>query len=130
LNDAWIRSATNHGLFGGNGVFLLSVSLGPPENPDPPFWATVSLMESFDIAGTGAELGIFGPRRGMVEFAMASIEGKVVIRGTVWEQAAGLLVLTDADRSKRLRSFTRGVIDRGLLSQEGQHLAELWLSVE
>lgn len=130
LNDAWIRAAVEYGLLDENRTFLLSISLGVANDPDPPFWATVSVGKKFDIAGVGAELGIFGSGRGMVEFVTASMSGRVVILGTLWQDTAGILVLTEAHRSERLRSFTQQMLDRGVLDATGRRSAELWLGLD
>jgi hypothetical protein len=129
VNETWLRLASEHGLFDESGVFLLSVSLGVAD-PGPPHWAAVSLMDRFDIAGVGAEVGIFGFERGKIEFTTASKDGRVVIRGTMWQDAVGLLVLTQANLSERLRLFTQGMLDRGVLPESERRQAELWLLLD
>jgi hypothetical protein len=128
LNSAWSQTALDVGLMDRSGQFLLSVissSSGLPE----PHWALVRMFGEPDIAGTGASQGIFGFRRGHIEFATASLDGNAIVRGTLWQSSAGLLGISDARSSARLRGYIRSLLERDALSEDERLRAQGWLGI-
>ncbi|NUR51556.1 MAG: hypothetical protein HOV71_25810 [Hamadaea sp.] len=129
INSAWTREAALSGLLGEHDDFALSVPFDG-DDPEAPQWASVRIAGDIDVAGVGAETGVLGFGRGRIEFAMASFDGRVVVRGTVWQHAVGLLILTEANSSERLRALTTTLIGRGLLSESERRRAENWMGQE
>ncbi|MFG2250968.1 hypothetical protein [Spirillospora sp. NPDC048823] len=124
LNSMWAQMATEVGLFDHCGKFLLSVNSESSELLEP-HWALVARIGDPDIAGIGSASGIFGFRQGYIEFAAASLDGRAVIRGTLWQSSAGLLGLNDARSSVRLREYATGLVERRVLTVAEQ--AQVWL---
>lgn len=128
LNSAWSRMVMEVGLLDCNGQFLLSVT-SSSSGLSEPHWALVCALEEPDIAGVGASRGIFGFRSGYIEFAAASLDGEVVVRGTLWQSTAGLLAISDARSSDRLREYIHGLVERGTLPADEHLRAEIWLGI-
>ncbi|MCP2337281.1 hypothetical protein [Actinomadura rupiterrae] len=129
LNSTWSRVVTEVGLLDGNGRFLLSVISSNSGLPEP-HWALVCVREDSDIAGIGASYGIFGFRPGYIEFAAASLDGRAIVRGTLWQSTAGILAISDARGSIRLREYVRGLSERGVLPADEDLRAQIWLATE
>ncbi|WP_404870168.1 hypothetical protein ACI1MP_32245 [Kitasatospora griseola] len=105
-NLSWFGLASESGLFSGpNGEFLLGVDLADDESTPILRWANVELMEDWDVMGHGAASGMLGSGAGRPEFVMMSIGGEVILRGTTWEDAIGVLVVPMPDRVKLIRDY-------------------------
>lgn len=129
LNSMWSQMVIEVGLLDGNGQFLLSVISSNSGLPEP-HWALVCMHEEPDIAGIGASRGIFGFRPGYIEFSAASLDGRAIVRGTLWQSSAGLLAISDARSSVRLREYIRGLSERGVLPANEHLRAQMWLASE
>jgi hypothetical protein len=104
-NDGWFRLARDHGFLGEDREFLLGVNHADDESVPILRWARVRLLQEWDIMGAGAATGILGSAAGLPEFAMLSLDGNVILRGTVWQESIGSLLVPDPHRVKIIRDY-------------------------
>jgi hypothetical protein len=104
-NDGWFRLALDHGFLGDDREFLLGVNYADDDSVPILRWARVRLLEEWDIMGAGAATGILGSAAGFPEFAMLSLDGNVILRGTTWQDSIGSLVVPDPHRVKIIRDY-------------------------
>ncbi|MEH0581602.1 MULTISPECIES: hypothetical protein [Streptomyces] len=104
-NDGWFRLARDHGFLGEDREFLLGVNHADDESVPILRWARVRLLQEWDIMGAGAATGILGSAAGFPEFAMLSLDGNVILRGTVWQETIGSLLVPDPHRVKIIRDY-------------------------
>ncbi|MEU9992858.1 hypothetical protein AB0E10_39975 [Streptomyces sp. NPDC048045] len=127
-NLSWFGLATESGLFGGpNREFLLGVDLADDESASILRWAKVELMEDWDIMGGGAAGGILGSGVGKPEFVMMSTNGEVVLRGTTWEDAIGVLAVPMPDRVKLIRDYAERLASNPRSDFHERRSASEWL---
>lgn len=126
LNSAWRQVVENVPLKDDAGRFLLSVTSDESGLAEP-HWALVEQSGQPDVAGIGAARGVFGFRPGYVEFASASLDGHVVVRGTLWQSSVGILTVRDARGSVRLQEYVRGLIARESLPDAQLENARRWV---
>ena len=89
LNAQWYRLASETGIVGGDGVFLIAVSGAGSGS-----WTRVRLTDGWDLAG------VLGARPGQPEFLTLSLDGDVMVGATTEEYAIWLVAL---DRLKERR---------------------------
>ncbi|MFC8359787.1 PE-PGRS family protein [Streptomyces griseorubiginosus] len=82
LNAQWHRLASETGILGGDGVFLIAV----PGTGDGS-WSRVRLSGGWDLAG------VLGPRPGQPEFLTLSLDGDTMVAATTEEYAVWLVVV-------------------------------------
>ncbi|MEU0942971.1 PE-PGRS family protein [Streptomyces canus] len=87
LNAQWHRLATETGILGGEGVFLVDFSGNGS-------WVRVRLTDDWDLAG------VLGPRPGQPEFLTLSLDGDTMV-GATTEEYAVWLVAVDRLRGRR-----------------------------
>ncbi|MFF1542222.1 hypothetical protein [Streptomyces sp. NPDC058291] len=104
-NEAWFRLAVDHGFFGGDREFLLGVNYADDDSAPILRWARVRLSQEWDIMGAGAASGVLGSAAGFPEFAMLSLDGDVILRGTTWQRSVGSLVVPHPHRVKIIRDY-------------------------
>ncbi|MER6732330.1 PE-PGRS family protein [Streptomyces puniciscabiei] len=75
LNREWHRLASEAGILGGDGVFLISVA-GDRGRAASGFWTRVRLTGDWDLAG------VLGERPGQPEFVTLSLDGDALVAGT------------------------------------------------
>ncbi|MEU0026097.1 PE-PGRS family protein [Streptomyces sp. NPDC006335] len=80
LNAQWHRLATEAGILGGDGVFLIDFS-GTGR------WVRVRLTDGWDLAG------VLGPRPGQPEFLTLSLDGDTMVGATTEEYAVWLVAV-------------------------------------
>jgi hypothetical protein len=104
-NDGWFRLALDYGFLGDDREFLLGVNRAD-DNSEPILrWARVRLLQEWDIMGSGAATGVLGSAAGFPEFAMLSLDGNVILRGTTWQESVGSLVVPHPHRVKIIRDY-------------------------
>ncbi|MFK4085751.1 hypothetical protein ACI2LF_16700 [Kribbella sp. NPDC020789] len=126
LNSAWCQLVEEVALKDDAGRFLLSVTSDDSDHAEP-HWALIEESGLPDVAGAGAERGVFGFKPGYIEFAAASLQGNAVVRGTVWQDSAGLLAVGDAHGSVQLQEYVRRLIAQQLLPESRLAEARRWL---
>ncbi|PWI20409.1 PE-PGRS family protein [Streptomyces sp. Act143] len=89
LNAEWHRLASDAGIFGADGVFLVDF---PGSGTDG--WVRVRLCDRWDLAG------VLGERSGQPEFVTMSLDGDVLV-GATTEEYAVWLVAVDRVRQRR-----------------------------
>lgn len=89
LNAQWYRLASEAGILGGEGVFLIAVSGAGSGS-----WTRVRLGEGWDLAG------VLGVRPGQPEFLTLSLDGDAMV-GATTEEYAVWLVAVDRLRERR-----------------------------
>ncbi|MFF7049872.1 PE-PGRS family protein [Streptomyces griseorubiginosus] len=89
LNAQWRRLASETGILGGDGVFLIAV----PGTGDGS-WTRVRLGGDWDLAG------VLGPRPGQPEFLTLSLDGDAMV-GVTTEEYAVWLIVVDRLREQR-----------------------------
>jgi hypothetical protein len=125
-NDAWFDLAVSAGLFGADREFLVAVTVQPEVYPVPIRWAKVRLASSWDIAGEGAA-GLLGSGRHLPEFVMLSLDGEVIVRGTVWQDGIGFLAVPHPHRAAALRQQAEFYATWYRTSAEDRLAARNWL---
>ncbi|MFF4315015.1 hypothetical protein [Streptomyces sp. NPDC001507] len=104
-NDGWFRLALDHGFLGDDREFLLGVNHADDDSVPVLRWARVRLVEEWDIMGAGVATGMLGSAAGFPEFAMLSLDGSVILRGTTWQEFIGSLVVPDPHRVQIIRDY-------------------------
>ncbi|MFF7948250.1 PE-PGRS family protein [Streptomyces griseorubiginosus] len=89
LNAQWHRLASETGILGGDGVFLIAV---PGSGGGS--WTRVRLGGDWDLAG------VLGPRPGQPEFLTLSLDGDAMV-GVTTEEYAVWLIVVDRLREQR-----------------------------
>ncbi len=82
LNAQWHRLATDAGILGGDGVFLIDFSGNQDRS-----WMRVRLTDGWDLAG------VLGPRPGQPEFLTLSLDGETMVGATTEEYAVWLVAV-------------------------------------
>jgi hypothetical protein len=82
LNAQWHRLASDTGILGGDGVFLIDFSGNQDRS-----WVRVRLTEGWDLAG------VLGPRPGQPEFLTLSLDGDSMVGATTEEYAVWLVAV-------------------------------------
>ncbi|MBY8845583.1 hypothetical protein [Streptomyces sp. SP2-10] len=127
-NSSWFDLASESGLFSGpNREFLLGVDLADNDSASILRWAKVELMEDWDIMGGGADGGMLGSGAGKPEFVMMSTSGEVVLRGTTWEDAIGVLAVPMPDRVKLIRDYAGRLSSNSKSDFHERRSASEWL---
>ncbi|GAA0430236.1 hypothetical protein GCM10009531_19590 [Actinoplanes capillaceus] len=125
-NSAWFELSVSAGLFGQDQEFLVAITLEPEMYPVPIRWAWVRLAVSWDIAGEGAA-GPLGGGRHLPEFVMLSLDGEVIVRGTVWQDGIGFLAVRNPGQSPVLRQQAESVMTWHRSRPEERLAARRWL---
>ena len=128
-NDAWFGLSSGAGLFGPDNTFFVAVTLQPEAYPVPIVWAKVKLAASWDIAGEGAA-GVLGGGRHLPEFVMLSLDGEVIVQGTVWQDGIGFLAVRHPRRAKVLRQQAEFIATWYRSGPEDRSAARNWLDAE
>lgn len=128
-NDAWFDLSVSAGLFGPDHEFLVAITLEPEVYPVPIRWARVRLAASWDIAGEGSA-GLLGGGRHLPEFVMLSLDGDVIVRGTVWQDGIGFLAVRNPGQSPVLRQQAEFVMTWYRSDPEDRLAARRWLGAE
>lgn len=82
LNAQWHRLASDAGIFGGDGEFLIDFSGNQGRS-----WVRVRLTDGWDLAG------VLGPRPGQPEFLTLSLDGDAMVGATTEEYAVWLVAV-------------------------------------
>lgn len=82
LNAQWHRLASDAGILGGDGVFLIDFSGNQGRS-----WVRVRLTDGWDLAG------VLGPRPGQPEFLTLSLDGDAMVGATTEEYAVWLVAV-------------------------------------
>lgn len=82
LNAQWHRLASEAGILGGDGVFLIDFSGNKGRR-----WVRVRLTDGWDLAG------VLGPRPGQPEFLTLSLDGDTMVGATTEEYAVWLVAV-------------------------------------
>ncbi|MEU9323101.1 PE-PGRS family protein [Streptomyces canus] len=82
LNAQWHRLASDAGILGGDGVFLIDFSGNTDRS-----WVRVRLTDGWDLAG------VLGPRPGQPEFLTLSLDGDTMVGATTEEYAVWLVAV-------------------------------------
>ncbi|WTT25978.1 PE-PGRS family protein [Streptomyces canus] len=82
LNAQWHRLASDAGILGGDGVFLIDFSGNQDRR-----WVRVRLTDGWDLAG------VLGPRPGQPEFLTLSLDGDAMVGATTEEYAVWLVAV-------------------------------------
>ncbi|WP_234544743.1 hypothetical protein [Streptomyces shenzhenensis] len=104
-NDGWFRLVSDYGFLGDDREFLLGVNHADDDAVPILRWARVRLLGEWDIIGAGAATGVLGSAAGRPEFAMLSLDGDVILRGTTWQESIGSLVVPDPHRVQIIRDY-------------------------
>ncbi|MGW7606102.1 hypothetical protein ACWGKW_02230 [Streptomyces sp. NPDC054766] len=104
-NDGWFRLVLDYGFLGDDQEFLLGVNYADDGSVPILRWARVRLLEEWDIMGAGAASGVLGSAAGLPEFAMLSLDGNVVLRGTTWQKSIGSLAVPNPHRVNIIRDY-------------------------
>ncbi|KAA2258832.1 hypothetical protein F0L68_23730 [Solihabitans fulvus] len=126
-NAAWFQLASDGGLLGADREFLVGVDFADRDEIPILRWVRVQLMDEWDIVGAGAASGILGWAYGRPGFAMLSLDGSVVVRGTVWAEAVGLLLVPFPHRVQIIRSYVERVVLNPNTSSYDRAVGETWL---
>ncbi|MFD8996441.1 PE-PGRS family protein [Streptomyces abikoensis] len=94
LNAQWHRLATERGVIGADGAFLVDVA-GSRRGPAAHGWTRVRLAGRWDLAG------VLGERPGQPEFVTLSADGDAVLGMTTEEDEVRLVVVDGLDRRHR-----------------------------
>ncbi|MGW1087834.1 hypothetical protein ACWD4L_16230 [Streptomyces sp. NPDC002596] len=89
LNAQWHRLAVEHGVIGGDGVFLIHAAAGTDCDCGPSRWTRVLLTEQWDLAGVLAD------RPGHPEFVTLSMDGNALLGATSEEYEIWLMAVAD-----------------------------------
>ncbi|WP_327244555.1 hypothetical protein [Streptomyces sp. NBC_01320] len=89
LNAQWHRLAVEHGVIGGDGVFLIHAAAGTDCDCGPSRWTRVRLTEQWDLAGVLAD------RPGHPEFVTLSMGGDTLLGATSEEHEIWLMAVAD-----------------------------------
>ncbi|MDQ0371229.1 hypothetical protein [Catenuloplanes indicus] len=104
VNEDWWRMATEFGLFDAGGEFLVGVDYRDPGAVDGEYgWARVRLARTWDLAAGGSEAlrGYFGAHftdRYVPEFAMISLDQRVLLNTTIWGNGTVSTIVIRPDR--------------------------------
>ncbi|MGW5851046.1 hypothetical protein ACWFQ8_24390 [Streptomyces sp. NPDC055254] len=124
VNNAWIRLASQFGLFGKEREFLLGVRA---DEESDSVWARVRLGEEWNVAGHSPST-ITGPCRPWTGGLLTmSLSGSVVIIGTTYEQCMAVLALPDPHRVPVIRRYAQYVMAKGKLSEWEDENLRAWL---
>ncbi|WP_392672343.1 PE-PGRS family protein [Streptomyces sp. LN785] len=93
VNAQWHRLATEHGVIGGDGVFLVHTAAGAGRGRGPRRWTRVRLTGRWDLAGVLAD------RPGRPEFITVSVDG-VALLGVTSEEYETWLVAVDGVKER------------------------------
>ncbi|MGW2599086.1 hypothetical protein [Streptomyces klenkii] len=93
LNAQWYRLATEHGIIGADGTFLINVA-GSRQGTTSHGWTRVRLTARWDLAG------VLGDRPGQPEFVTLSADGDVLL-GVTTEEYEVWLVAVDGFARQR-----------------------------
>ena len=89
-NAGWYELCRRGGLFGEDRRFLLGAQLDEGRWG----WVRVELDEEWDVMGAGSA-SVLGIGYGRPGFIMMSLDGAVIVRGTVWETSIGAILTCD-----------------------------------
>jgi hypothetical protein len=129
FNAMWHEMAVEFQLFDERGEFLLAIQGHESSGDSHPHWAKVRLMGSWDIFETGTRGRLTGFEHGYPEFAMSSLDGRTVMRGTTWSTAVGCIVMREPHRSETLRRHISGPYMQFDLGAFERRAAEAWLQI-
>jgi hypothetical protein len=101
VNRYWFELATQHGLFGLDGQFLVACSF----DDGPRRWQRVRLASEWDLAGAGADTGVFGSRAGRPELVALSLDSRVMVQITVYESCVAVIALPDPGDAESTRTY-------------------------
>lgn len=125
-NNAWFDLCSRVALFGKDREFLVAVALRPEVWPVRSMWAKVALAEVWDIVGEGAS-GILGAGRYVPEFVMLSMEGEVIVQGTVWQDGIGFLAVPNPRYAPVLRQQAEFFATWEIADPDERLAARSWL---
>ncbi|BEL11696.1 hypothetical protein Q0Z83_098870 [Actinoplanes sichuanensis] len=128
-NDAWFTLASDAGLFGAGGEFLVAVALEPDVWPVRSRWAGVRLAASWDIVGEGAA-DLLGSGRHHPEFVMLSPDGEVIVQGTVRQDGISFLAVHHPRDSGVLRKQGEFFANWHRAHPEDRQAARSWLDAD
>jgi hypothetical protein len=101
VNRYWFELATQYGLFDRGGQFLVACSF----DGNPPRWQRVRLASEWDLAGAGAETGVFGSGAGHPELVALSLDSHVMVQITVYESFVCVIALPDPSAAESIRTY-------------------------
>ncbi|MGW8990047.1 hypothetical protein ACWGRF_09015 [Streptomyces zhihengii] len=128
-NSSWFSLAHQCGLFDPlDGQFLLGVDLSGGESASIFRWARVKLMDSWDILSDESTAGAFGFSPRSPEFVMMSTSGRVILRGTTWEDSIGFLAVPTPDRVKMIRDYAERLAKNPRSDIHERRSASEWLN--
>lgn len=104
-NDAWWQLAVQYDLLDGDRKFLVSVGPTDDDVPARPHWARVRLEQEWNVVGGGADQGVLGGPPGRPGFVMMSLDEGVVVGGTTWDDAIGVIALPRPAAASAIRKF-------------------------
>ncbi|MFF7725802.1 PE-PGRS family protein [Streptomyces sp. NPDC008001] len=93
LNAQWYRLATEHGLIGADGSFLINVA-GSRRGPAARGWTRVRLTSQWDLAGA------LGEHAGQPEFVTLSADGDTLLGMTTEEYEVWIVSVVGFDRQR------------------------------
>ncbi|MER6691992.1 PE-PGRS family protein [Streptomyces minutiscleroticus] len=115
LNAQWHRLATENGVIGEDGVFLVDVA-GNWTGCAPRRWTRVRLTDRWDLAG------VLGERPGQPEFVALATDGDTLL-GVTTEEYAVWLIVVDRIRERQERAAEAAV------QESPQERATAWASL-
>lgn len=128
-NSGWYRLSREGGLFTeGNPEFLLAVNCAEPGEPHVWWWARVSLSNRWDIAGTGAEIGVLGNGSGHPAFVMLSLDENVIVRAQQGEMSTEFVLVREPHRVPFFRQHGEWMAGRPRTGQFVRTAIERWLA--
>ncbi|MFD8997893.1 hypothetical protein [Streptomyces abikoensis] len=126
-NKGWFALAVEQGLFGPEREFLVHV----PFDGDSSGWVRVRLLDEWDIMGAGAASGLLGSGSGYPEFVMASLDGRVGMRGTTYQSGVSSIVVPEPWRAPTVYTYMNRLTERATqpdtLDEYDREQVQAWL---
>ncbi|MFE0044559.1 PE-PGRS family protein [Streptomyces albireticuli] len=101
LNAHWHRLASEHGLIGADGTFLINVA-GSRRGPAACGWTRVQLAARWDLAE------VLGERPGQPEFVTLSADGDTLLGMTTKEYEVWIVAVTELGRQREAAARAEG----------------------
>ncbi|MEU7306253.1 hypothetical protein [Streptomyces sp. NPDC007206] len=128
VNHEWYMPCAHQGLFAARDPqFLIAVSNTEAKRPNTSWWARVALQTEWDLAGTGAELGVTGCGWRHPEFVMLSTDGNLIVQGTQGQAWTDIVCLREAHRIPPFREMGVKLTKDKSIPEETRDAVDRWL---
>ncbi|WP_330337724.1 hypothetical protein [Streptomyces sp. NBC_00557] len=112
----------------GDPQFLIAVRDLEARHSNTSWWAHVALQTEWDLAGTGAQLGVTGYGWGHPEFVMLSTDGNTIIQGSQGQVWTDIVCLREAHRIQSFRETGVKLAKDKSIPEETRDAVDRWLN--